>query len=132
MEEGGSLGSAVAPLRQAVKLAPKAALIRVMLAQALLGARNDAVLNEAVDNLRQALVQESYNPAAYMELANAYGRLNRIADADLATAQGYFYRGRYKDAKERAKRAQMGFPLGSPNWIKADDILNYQPPKRGG
>ncbi len=132
MEEGGVASAAPGPLRQAVKLAPKAALIRILLAQALLATNNDAVLNEVVENLKQALVFEDNNGAAYMELANAYARLNRIADADLATAQGYFYRGRVKDAKERAKRAQMGFPMGSPNWLKADDILNFQPPKQGG
>jgi predicted Zn-dependent protease len=132
MEEGGAAGSAVAPLRHAVQLAPKASLIRILLARALLGTGDDSVLNEVVENLRQALVYEEQNGSAYLELANAYARLNRLADADLATAQGYFYSGRFNDAKDRARRAQTAFPLGSPNWIKADDIVNYQPPKQGG
>ncbi len=131
-EEGGAEGSAITPLRRAVQLAPKASLIRIMLAQALLAADDDFVLNEVVENLRQALVYEEQNGPAYLELANAYARLNRLADADLATAQGYFYSGRINDAKDRARRAQTAFPLGSPNWIKADDIVNFQPPKQGG
>jgi predicted Zn-dependent protease len=132
MEEGGAEGSAVAPLRRAVQLAPKASLIRILLARALLGTGDDSLLSEAVENLRQALVYEEQNGPAFLELANAYARLNRLADADLATAQGYFYSGRFRDARERAQRAQTAFPLGSPNWIKADDIVNFQPPKRGG
>ncbi|MBC8051254.1 MAG: M48 family peptidase, partial [Chitinophagales bacterium] len=58
--------------------------------------------------------------------------LNKQADAELATANAYFHRGRFTDAKMQAKRAQAGFPLGSPNWLKADDIINFQPPKRRG
>ncbi len=132
MEEGGSMNQAILPLRAAVKLAPRASLIRVLLAQALLASDNNAVINEAVENLRLALVTETTNSAAYTQLANAYARLNRQADAELATANAYFHRGRYTDAKTQAKRAQSAFPLGSPNWLKADDIINFQPPKSGG
>lgn len=132
MEEGGSMNEAIPPLRTAVKLAPRASLIRVMLAQALLASNNNAVLNEAVENLKLALVNETTNAAAFTQLANAYARLNKQADAELATANAYFHRGRFTDAKMQAKRAQAGFPLGSPNWLKADDIINFQPPKRRG
>jgi predicted Zn-dependent protease len=132
IEEGGALAEAVAPLRMAVKLAPRAGLIRIMLAQALLGSNNNTVLPEAVENLKVALATERNYPPAYKQLANAYARLGRQADAELATANEYFHRGRFTDAKALAKRAQSAFPYGTANWLNADDILNFQPPKQRG
>ena len=33
------------------------------------------------------------------------------------------------EARTQASRAQQRFKTGSPGWLKADDILNYRPPK---
>ncbi len=132
IEEGGNMAEAIPPLRRAVELAPRAPLIRVMLAQALLGTNNNALVNEAIAHLKKALERENTNVAAYIQLANAYGRINRIADAELATAFRYLYTGRINEAKSQAKRAQAGFPMGSPEWYKADDIINTRAPKGGG
>ncbi len=30
-------------------------------------------------------------------------------------------------AQEFAKRAQANLKAGSPDWVKADDIINYKP-----
>jgi predicted Zn-dependent protease len=38
-------------------------------------------------------------------------------------------RARYVEARTQASRAQAQFKEGSPGWLKADDILNYRPPK---
>ncbi|MDX2263715.1 MAG: M48 family metalloprotease [Hyphomicrobiales bacterium] len=132
MEEGGSMAAAVAPLRRAVQLAPKAALIRVMLAQALLATNNGNVVGEAVENLKIAVAQENTNSNAFLQLANAYARLQKIPDAELATAQAYLLRGRITDAKRLAQRAQSAFPIGSPSWIRANDILATNDKKRNG
>jgi predicted Zn-dependent protease len=52
-----------------------------------------------------------------------------MAQAELASAEAYFYEGQLKLAKQQAKRAKAGFIDGTPNWIRADDILAFQVPK---
>jgi len=127
--ESGQVQKAVPPLKRAVQLEPDAGLIRIMLAQALLAEGSEGNVRPAVDHLRKALVTEDKSATGYRQLAIAYGRLGRIADAELASAQAYFYEGKLKLAKEQAKRAKEGFPPHSASWVKADDIVNFEPPK---
>jgi predicted Zn-dependent protease len=123
--EGGHPSDAVGPLRRAVQLAPNAALIQILLAQALV-ATNDARLSEeAISILRAALVKEPESGDAYSQLAMAYGRKNDLADADLASAQAAFANGDNKTARELAARAKQRFPVGSPGWVRADDIVAF-------
>ena len=49
----------------------------------------------------------SENCVGYRYLAQAYGQLGDIAEAELATAEGHFYSGDYQDAKIFAMRAQQ-------------------------
>ncbi len=128
--ESGQVKQAVAPLKQAVELAPDAGLIRIMLAQAMLAEGSEANVKPAVNHLRKALVTEDKSATGYRQLAIAYGRLGRIPDAELASAQAYFYEGKLKLAKEQAQRAKYGFPPQSASWVKADDIVNFEPPKQ--
>ena len=51
------------------------------------------------------------------------------AMAQLATAQGLFAEGEIKEAKVQAKRAQAKLKSGTPPWLRADDIIAYEPPK---
>lgn len=140
--ESGRGAEAIAPLRKAVELAPHEALIQIMLAQALLGTEDNRYLDEAVRNLRQALTRETSSARGYRQIASAYARKadlakasgakrNFMAQASLASAEAYFYEGRLKLAKQLAKRAQEGLPNGTPNWIRANDILTFELPKRG-
>ncbi len=55
----------------------------------------------------------------------AYGQKNDLPDADLASAQAAFARGDDKTARELAERAKQGFPIGSPGWVRADDIVVF-------
>jgi predicted Zn-dependent protease len=55
----------------------------------------------------------------------AYGRMNDLADADLASAQAAFANGDNKTARELAERAKQRFPIGSPGWVRADDIVAF-------
>jgi len=128
--ESGQVKKAIPPLNKAVSLAPDAGLIRIMLAQALLAEGSKSNLKPAVDHLRKALVTEDKSATGYRQLAIAYGRLGRIADAELASAQAYFYEGKLKLAKEQATRAKAGFPPHSASWVKADDIVKFEPPQR--
>jgi predicted Zn-dependent protease len=98
--ESGHAAEALAPLRRAVQLAPNPALIQIMLSQALIATNN-------------------------AKIAMAYGHTGDLAGADLASAQAAFARGDNKTARELAARAKMRFPVGSPGWVRADDIVAF-------
>jgi predicted Zn-dependent protease len=125
--EGGRPADAIAPLRQAVAHAPNPALIQIMLGQALVATNDRARADEAVSILQTALAREPESADGFMQLAMAYGHKNDLARADLASAQAAFMRGDMKTAREIAARAKTRFPVGSPGWVKADDIASYKP-----
>jgi predicted Zn-dependent protease len=129
--EAGRPTEAIAPLRRAIALAPNAALIQIMLAQALLATNSKASAQEAVAILEAALKREPESPDAYTQIAMAYGRKGDLAHADLASAQAAFMRGDLLTARQLAARAKTRFPVGSPGWVKADDIATYRPPNAG-
>ncbi len=126
--EGGHPSEAVAPLRQAVQLSHKNPLIEILLAQALNATNNPKLAEEAVSLLRTAVTREPDAPQAYSQLAIAYGRKGDLANADLASAQAAFTRGDFKTARQLAARAKTRLPIGSPAWVRADDIVNVKLP----
>jgi predicted Zn-dependent protease len=125
--EAGRPGEAIAPLRRAVQLAPHPALIQIMLAQALLATNSKPHAEEALATLQAALKQEPESADAYTQLAMAYGRKGDLAHADLSSAQAAYLRGDLLTARQLATRAKTRFPVGSPGWVKADDISGYRP-----
>jgi predicted Zn-dependent protease len=122
--ESGRGAEAVAPLRRAVQLAPNPALIQIMLGQALIATGNSKNADEAVNLLRSALNKEPEASSAYAQLAMAYGKKGDLAHADLASAESAFYRGDYSAATMLATRAKTRLPVGSPAWVRADDIVS--------
>ena len=126
--EGGHPSEAIAPLRHAVQLSHNNALVEILLAQALNATGNAKLSEEAVAMLRSAIVREPEAPDAYSQLAVAYGRKGDLANADLASAQAAFSRGDIKTARQLAARAKTCLPVGSPAWVRADDIVNVKPP----
>lgn len=125
--EAGRAADAIPPLRRAVQLAPNPALIQIMLAQAMLASNNKALADEAVTLLETAIRREPESPQAFDQMALAYGRKGDLARADLASAQASFTRGDLITARALAGRAKSRFPVGSPGWVKADDIASYKP-----
>jgi predicted Zn-dependent protease len=125
--EGGHPAEAVAPLQQAAQLSHSNPLIEIMLAQALNATNNPKLAEEAVALLRTAIAREPESPDAYAQLAVAYGRKGDLANADLASAQAAFARGDLKTARQLATRAKTRLPIGSPAWVRADDIVNVKP-----
>jgi predicted Zn-dependent protease len=124
--EGGKPNEAIPPLRRAVQLAPSPALIQIMLGQALIASGNAAYAEEAASMLRVALGKEPEVPEAYSQLAMAYGKKGDLAQADLASAQAAYYRGDARTARQLAGRAKTRLPVGSPAWVRADDLANIK------
>lgn len=123
--EGGQPAAAVAPLRKAVSMVPNSGLIRIMLAQALLGTEGAANAQAALSELKLARKTEDDTAILYQFMAMAYGQMGDIPRADLATAEAAFYRGDKKLAEEKAKVAMGTLKRGSPDWLRANDILNF-------
>ncbi len=127
--ESGRAEAAIPPLRKAVAMAPQGTPIRVLLGHALVGAGGKQHDAEAIRVLSHATQSDPDSAEGFQYLAMAYDRENDRPHAELASAQGLFISGKYVEARTQAKRAQDQFKEGSPGWLKADDILNYRPPK---
>ncbi len=113
----------------AVRLDPaKSSILQVARGQALLATGKPDAVQEAVAEIRKGLDRDRENISAYRYLAQAYGQLGEVGEAELATAEGYFYSGVYHDAKVFAARAQQKLKRGSPAWVRAQDIINYKAP----
>ena len=124
--ESGKAKESLGPLRKAVGLAPNGLPIRVLLGHALVAADQ---ADEAVKVLTQVTQSDPEDGEAFQYLAMAYDKKGNVPQSQLAAAQGFFLNGRYIEARTQADRAKRQFPEGSPGWLKADDILNYRPPK---
>ncbi len=120
--ESGRGAAAVEPLRRAVALAPNEALIRGSLGRALLALNDPASDGEALETLEAATRGGASEPAVLRDLALAYARAGRDGDAALATAERFALVGEPRDALRHARRALDQLPVGSPGWLRADDI----------
>ncbi|MFU0503117.1 M48 family metalloprotease [Pseudaminobacter sp. NGMCC 1.201702] len=116
---------------KAVQLDPvKSGILPISYGQALIAVGTPDALKQAVAQIRKGLDRDRENAAGYRYLAQAYGQLGDIAEAELATAEGHFYGGSYQDAKIFAMRAQQRFKRGAPGWVRAQDIINYKVRKK--
>ncbi|GAC1335022.1 MAG: M48 family metalloprotease [Beijerinckiaceae bacterium] len=130
--ESGRAADALAPLRKATAMAPNAVPIKVLYGHALVATDRPADTNEAILMLANATQRDQDSSEAFEYLSMAYHRKGDTPKAQLAAAQGLFVAGKYVEARTQASRAQAQFKEGSPGWLKADDILNYRPPKAEG
>jgi predicted Zn-dependent protease len=125
--ESGKPAEAIPPLHKALALSNNAPLIEMLLGQALVATDNKAYTDEAITILRAAVARETEAPLGYSQLAMAYGRKGDYAEADLASAQAAYLRGDNKTARDLASRAKTRFAVGTPGWVKADDIVSAKP-----
>lgn len=121
--ENGRVEQSLPVLRTAMELAPGQPLIATALGQALVSFEDPARMEEALPILEAATRHDRTNSFAWFNLAKAYSWLEREPDAALATAERFFSLGRASQALMHAKRAADGFDTGTPEWIRAQDIL---------
>lgn len=124
-------GAAAKAYATATRLDPnRTGLLQAGYGHALVASGDPASLKKAVKVLRKAIAADRENPASYHILAQAQGRLGNVAEAELATAEGHFYSGRFQDAKIFATRAQQKMKRGSPGWLQAEDIIRFKVKRR--
>jgi predicted Zn-dependent protease len=75
--------------------------------------------------LKQAQRSEGETAVIYKFLARAYAQTGDIPRAELSTAQAALLQGDRKLAIEKAKSAQSKFKKGTPEWTRANDVLNF-------
>ncbi|HET6620294.1 MAG TPA: M48 family metalloprotease [Dongiaceae bacterium] len=118
----GRIAEALPLYQRALDLAPQEPLIRLELAEAQVELEDPATLEPALQNLKEVVRLEPKNARAFHLLATAYGRSGDQPMATLAQAEEFLARGKSREAKEFADRAMQGLKVGSPGWLKAQDI----------
>ena len=109
--------------RRSVELKPDAPLLRINLAQTLLALNDPKKVDEATDQIKQAMAVEPDNALGWRLLAEAYDSQGRDGLARLATAEQKFYLGQANDARVFALRARDLLKKDSPEWRRATDII---------
>ncbi len=120
--ENGHVAEAVAPYREAVRLAPDVALLRVELGQVEIETENPSLNGDALANLKSAAQYEARNADTWHFLAIAYGRAGDMGNAALSLAEEAMASGDKAQAKGQAQRALKLLPAGSQARLRAEDI----------
>jgi predicted Zn-dependent protease len=120
--ENGRVAEAVGPYREAVRLAPDIALLRVELGQVEIETENQSLNSDALANLKSAAQYEARNADTWHFLAIAYGRGGDMGNAALALAEEAMANGDRTQAKGQAHRALQLLPQGSQARLRAEDI----------
>jgi predicted Zn-dependent protease len=121
--ENGRVAEAVAPYREAVRLLPDAALLRIGLARALIETGDAGGVREAVGHLEDAVQDEASNAGAWRLLGIARGRDGQEGGAAIALAESALLTGKRDDARLYARRAEARLDAGHPSWLRLQDIL---------
>lgn len=121
--ETGNAAKGTAPLKKAVKLAPKETQIRIIYGQTLLDTGKKADLDEAILQLTRSTREEPDSGRAFSLLSRAYGKSGKPGEASLAAAETALISGNPPTALGLARKAQEKLEKGSPAWLRADDIL---------
>ncbi|WP_294080939.1 M48 family metalloprotease [Sphingomonas sp.] len=121
--ESGKPKEAIPPLREATARTNYQPLIATTFGHALLATEDRANLDEAEKVLRQAVVRDSENPFAWYQLGMLYERKGDTARSALATAERSSMLGDPGRALASAQVAMAGLPQGTPDWIRAQDIV---------
>lgn len=120
--ESGRPEEALKPLRKATDLTRNQPLIAGMFGHALIATENTDNYAEAERVLRAAVARDRLNPFAWYQLGVVYAERGDIPRARLASAEQQVMSRRYPEALRNAQAAEAGLPLGSPDWIRAQDI----------
>lgn len=121
--ENHKVDEALESFEQAIRFAPTEPLLKTAYGQAILSKDDKSLIPSAIYILEEATRNDPYNTFAWYNLARAYGSLGNNAMANLATAERFFAARRLPQAYHHAKRAQPDLKIGSPQWIRAQDIM---------
>lgn len=130
--ENGRVEESLPYYERANEHAPNEPLIMTIYAQALVALERPDYDARAEKILEQAIRIERENAFAWRTLGTVYSRQGKEALTSLATAEYFALQGRFGDAVMHARRAAEEFETGTPEWIRAQDILAYAETQAGG
>ncbi len=126
--ENGRVVEALVPFEKAASLAPNQPLILTAYGQALIARDDPDNMTIALPILERATRLDPSNTFAWFNLARIYAWKEMPAMADLATAERFFAAGVGGQAMIHARRALGGLKVGTPQWLRAQDILAVTEP----
>jgi predicted Zn-dependent protease len=120
--EGGKPLEAIAPLREATERSGDMPLIAALLGHALVATEDPKNFAEAKRVLKDAVTRDNQDPSAWYQLGIIYDREGDPARAALATAERSNLEGHPKMALTSAEIAMKGIAVGTPDYLRAQDI----------
>jgi predicted Zn-dependent protease len=121
--ESGRPKEALAPLRRATELTRAHPLIAGLLGHALIATEDAGNFAEAEQVLRASVQKDRYNPFAWYQLGVVYEARGDTPRARLASAEQQVMNRLYPQALANAQAAEASLPYGSPDWIRAQDVM---------
>jgi predicted Zn-dependent protease len=120
--ESGRVGEAIPSYEKAVELLPGSALLMNDLAKAQIERDDPELRDRAIRHLKAALVLEPKRPFTWRLLATAEGKNGNMVESWRALAEEALLVGRLDNAINLAKRSQSKTEVGTPGWLRAEDI----------
>jgi predicted Zn-dependent protease len=120
--EGGKPAEAIAPLREATERSGNMPLIAAMLGHALVATDDPKNFAEAKQVLKAAVSRDNEDPFAWYQLGIIYAQEGDEGRAALATAERNNLQGDPRMALNSATAAMKNIPVGSPDYLRAQDI----------
>ena len=121
-QESGRPEEALPPLRRATEITRAQPLIATMFGHALIATEDEDNYEEAERVLRAAVQRDRYNPFAWYQLGVVYAARGDMARARLASAEQQVLSRQMQRALQSAEAAENALPVGSPDWLRAQDI----------
>jgi predicted Zn-dependent protease len=121
--ESGKVANSLPVLRRAVERAPFEPMIITLLGHALVTSEDPKLQAEAEPLLRKAVSLDRENPFTWYQLGVIYDRRGDKPRAALAAAERFSLEGNAMGALMNARMARAGLPAGTPDFIRADDIM---------
>jgi predicted Zn-dependent protease len=120
--EGGKPAEAIAPLREATEASGNMPLIAAMLGHALVATEDPKNFAEAKQVLKAAVTRDNEDPFAWYQLGIIYAQEGDEGRAALATAERNNLEDQPRLALNSATAAMKNIPVGSPDYLRAQDI----------
>ncbi len=120
--ESGQLRQAWPSYEMANELLPDDSLLMCALARLEIELGDQELVLKAIRSLEKVIIDEPTNNVGWWLLSIGYGRVGRIPDSSLASAEQAILEGRPEDALLYAARAMRGFDPNSPRWLRSNDV----------
>lgn len=121
--ESGRVRDAIPVYREAARLAPSEAQVRLAYGRAMVEANDPMLLRQAQHEIEASIGLERGNALAWRQLGLIWTRLGNEGQASLALAEESRLRGDWQQARRAAARAEALLPAG-PSRLQAQDIAN--------